>query len=275
MSPSLRSLQDDLLALLLADPALAPDASRVAAGSARLTPDEQVAIYREQIRERHRTSLRHDFALLAALLGPRLFDALADGYLLLHPPAAFSLRDLGARLPASVPPLLTAAGLPGPDVALAADVARLEWTMVEASDAPDGPVLDRAALASLSPEQLDAAVLVFAPSLSLLSLAHPVHRLNDALDRGDPLPAISPSPTCLAVSRRPDDHTLAVVPLAPLEHAALARLLPGEPLACALDAVAAAIEPPDSIEQLAASVGPWFASWVERGWLREVRLAPA
>ena len=272
MTLSLRALQDELLAQLLAD-ATQEQATVVAAGNDRLTSAEQVAIYREQIRERHRTSLRHDFAALTTLLGPSRFDALADAYLRQHPPTSYTLRDLGSRLPAVTASRLLALGLSPRLAALASDLARLEWAAIEASDASDALPLDLPSLTALSPAQLDASVLTFAPSLSLLALDHPVHTLTDALECGEPLFPAAPAPTFLAVSRRLDQST-AVTTLGRLEHAALVRLLAGQPLATALDAVAASLCPPDTLDDLTTSAGPWFSSWVQRGWLQTVT-APA
>ena len=239
MTSSLRSLQDELLALLLTD-APADRASLLAAGSPRLAPFEQVAIYREQIRDRLCDSLRHDFSTLASLL---------------------------AHLPSALTDLLLSLRYPPSFTQLAHDLASLEWAAIEASDAPDTGPLDRALLASLSPEQLDVSRLHFAPSLLLLSLAYPVHTLPlspPPLAPSDPLP-LAPAPTFLALSRLPD-HGIDITPLTSLEHAALSRLRAGQPLAAALDDLASTLDP-DAVAHLGASLGPWFASWVDRGWL--------
>ncbi len=266
MTSSLRSLQDELLALLLTD-APADRASLLAAGSPRLAPFEQVAIYREQIRDRLCDSLRHDFSTLASLLGTEPFDRLADAYLARHPPTSYTLRDLGAHLPSALTDLLLSLRYPPSFTQLAHDLASLEWAAIEASDAPDTGPLDRALLASLSPEQLDVSRLHFAPSLLLLSLAYPVHTLPlspPPLAPSDPLP-LAPAPTFLALSRLPD-HGIDITPLTSLEHAALSRLRAGQPLAAALDDLASTLDP-DAVAHLGASLGPWFASWVDRGWL--------
>jgi len=132
------------------------DASQTAAahvaGSARMTPLEQLDVYREQFWLRHTKSLRDDFPSVQLLLGgAEAFDRLARDYLAAPPPDHFRLRDLSARMPEFL-----AAAEPYASDRLLADCARLEWALLEAYDAADAPALDPAAAAKDAPASSSA-----------------------------------------------------------------------------------------------------------------------
>src|SRR5690606_3078534 len=65
----------------------------------RLSPAEQVEVYREQFWLRHTGALLEDFPGLSGILGQSDWERLVEGYLVAHPPSHFSLRDLGSGLP--------------------------------------------------------------------------------------------------------------------------------------------------------------------------------
>lgn len=119
-------------------------------------------------------ALRSDHPALASELGADAFHDLAKVYLLAHPSRFFSLREVGGALA----DYLTDGALADTfrrRCAHAADLARFERTLLDAFDAADAPVLAREALASVAPERWAGLRFVLAPSLRLLSLAHPVH----------------------------------------------------------------------------------------------------
>jgi hypothetical protein len=65
-------------------------------GNDRLSPAEQVDIYRRQFWLRHEDCLAEDFPALRAILGEPLWEAFVRDYLTEIPPTAPNLRDLGA-----------------------------------------------------------------------------------------------------------------------------------------------------------------------------------
>lgn len=79
-------------------------------------------------------ALASDYPKLHATLGHDAFHALADAYVRAHPPRAFTLRELGARLPA---------WLRDHPHAWAADLAALERARLEVFDGPDAAPLTR------------------------------------------------------------------------------------------------------------------------------------
>ena len=97
----------------------------------RLTSFERLEIYNRQYWFRLITAVSEDYPTLNALLGTKRFDALILAYLGEHPSASWTLRDLGAKLPA----FLTAhPEFGGRRHRLAVDVANLELAYVDAFD---------------------------------------------------------------------------------------------------------------------------------------------
>ena len=251
--------------IALATPALV-------AGNARLSPVQQLDIYREQFWLRHVAVMEEDFVSLHTLLGHDAFHDLSRDYLTAHPPRSFTLRDLGADLATF---LATSPKYEGD--ALLADLARLEWCFVEAFDAPEAPPLDVSRIAAAREEDWPGARLVLHPSVQRVALAHPAHEYRAAArrchsDGGDAPAQPSPSRTYVVVYRGPE--VLHYIDLEPPAFALLDALASGIPLekACERAAAEAGI---DDASQLEAQVGAWFQQWTGLGWVSEVRFAAA
>lgn len=185
----LRELQDRLRALI-ADPATLTDPlplveQRVAGlsihGDERLSPAERVRIYAHMHAVRLRDALAHDYPALLGALGDDGFDQLARRYVAAHPSDRPSLRDLGRHLPGYL--------RRHPDGAPPwhAELAQLEWAMIDAFDAIDEPVLERATLASLAPDDWPALRIAPVRSLQLLPLTHAVDTAREQLLAAQPL----------------------------------------------------------------------------------------
>lgn len=237
-------------------------AERLARGNARLSPVDQVDIYREQFSFRHLDALMEDFEAVAEVLGHQAFDEVATKFLSACPPDMVSLNDLGRGFPAY---LVAASELPHQP--LVGELARLEWAFVEAFFSAEKPALDPKRLEAAA-ERLDEATIVFDDTLRWFRFTHPVHVLRHAIVREEPweLPAARP---CAVVVYR-QNLVLGWKEVDDLSLAALEALATGEPLAVALDRVAD--ERPDDADRLEASVGAFFRAWVEDGWIRDVRL---
>jgi Putative DNA-binding domain len=182
----------------------------------RLTSFERLEIYNRQYWFRLITAVSEDYPTLNAVLGHKRFDALILAYLGEHPSASWTLRDLGAKLPAF---LAAHPEFGGRRHRLAVDVANLELAYV---DAFDGKHLD-----PLTAEEAHAigadSQLFLQPHLRLLELAYPVDNLvlavkketpevdivssaatqRDARDRGQ-IPQIKKEAVFLAVHRYDD-----------------------------------------------------------------------
>jgi len=185
---------------LPSDEDVAAEARRHITGNQRLSPVEQLEIYREQFWYRHTDSLLEDFPGVAGLLDPADWDRLVFDYLERFPPTGFTLRDLGFRLPYFI---AEQAWLPHRDLCL--DMGRLEWTYVELFDAPDTPPLDLARLSSLTEQEWQTARAVMNPACALLRTRYAVTDLRRAIRTSETRVAI-PDPVTqnLIVYRGPN-----------------------------------------------------------------------
>jgi hypothetical protein len=251
---SLAAQQRALAALLQRGSSIADDAeaSALATGNARLSAGAQVEIYREQFFLRHVDALREDFGSVAHLLGPEAFEALARAYLAAHPPCSFSLRDLGAALPAFLTDPRTR------------DLARVDWAFVEAFDAPSLPPLAASDLGSLPEAAWPALRLALQPAVTLLSLAYPAHDYRAAARHGGAPPPLVPRACFVAIYR--GLTALHSLELAPAAYAILDHLASGMPLGEACER-ASRTSPSD----IAADLAAWFQQWTARGFLSRPR----
>jgi len=225
-------------------------------GSARLSPIEQLDVYREQFWIRHINCLAEDFPTLKAFASPERFDAIVADYLAAHPPVHFQLRHLGDHLS----DFLAARG-----EELFSDIARVEWAYIDAFDAPDAPPLDPRDVQAIPEEGWPRVRLTFHPSLQRLRLAHPTHGMRQAARNNEPVATPERHPTHLVIYRR--DLLLYTEQVDPLAFDLLERLANNEPLGAASDAVAKAHQ-----ADLEAHIGAWFARWSALGWI--VRVIP-
>ena len=214
--------------------------------------------------------LREDFPALAHALGADAFHDLVKTYLMAHPPSRPSLRDAGAHLAGH---LETApfAEIFARRCVHAADLARLEWALVEAFDAADAPVLAPATLAALPADAWEMLRFAPAPSLRLLGCAWPVHEAREQIDRepGETCPPGPPSlqarPTAICVWRC--DERVRYRALEPLEAEALAALAAGAPYGEVCERVADAV----GSAAAAGTAAALLARWISAGMLVDPR----
>jgi hypothetical protein len=238
------------------------------AGNARLSPVEQLEIYREQFWLRHTASLLEDFPGVAGLLGQAGWNRLVEPYLEEAAPFGFSLRDLGERLPTFIERQSWLEHR-----ALVLDMARYEWAHVEVFDAPDVPRLDPQKLAAVPEHAWDEARVVLDPALRLLEFEHPIVELrrklllvaDGAVDTPE-LPAPASEPLLLALHRR--ERVIVAEPLAPAAFALLDELGAGTPLRAACELAAA--ETGSDLDALGARLEGWFGEWAARGYVVDV-----
>jgi len=236
------------------------------AGSSRLSPAEQLEIYREQFWLRHTSSLVEDFPGLCGILGQTEWERLAEQYLTEVAPDSYTLRDLGARLPQ----VIERAGWLSHQ-ALCLDMARLELAYIEVFDAPDVPTLAPERLAQIPEESFGEARLIVSPAVRLLSLRYPVadlrRRLRAAQDGDESVAIPEPSPVDLVVYRR--DRGLWDMPLSTVAFSFFAGLSARQSLAVAAERAATT---PAAEAELAQSIGTWLQEWTSKGLLVDVEL---
>ncbi len=249
---------------LAAEPKWAEFAGQHISGNDRLSPVEQLEIYREQFWLRHTSSLVEDFPGLGGILGQTDWEKLTEQYLREVEPDSYTLRDLGALLPRIIE---RADWLP--HQALCLDMARLELAYIEVFDAPDSPPLAPERLTGLSEEDLLRAKLVIAPSVRLLSLDYPVANLRRMLRaESDEAVAIPDrAPHHLVVYRR--DLRLWDMSVSRVAFAFLAGLAGGTPLGAAAESAAST---PEAEAELGANIGTWFREWATKALISDVLL---
>lgn len=233
---------------------------------ARLSPAEQLEIYREQFWLRHTSSLVEDFPGLGGILGQRDWEKLAETYLSAFASGSFTLRDLGSRLPEHI---AQASWLP--HQALCLDMARLELAYVEVFDAPDTVPVSPERLASIPEESFTEARLVLAPSVRLLSLSYPVAELRRRLraESAEPVAIPEASPARLVVYRR--DLRLWDMPLSSVAYALLHGLHEGRTLGAAAElALTSQGNQAEAEAELASGIGAWLREWTTKGFVIDV-----
>jgi hypothetical protein len=268
MKDALSELQRRMATALRHGSALAKDGSLCAfaqehiAGNDRLSPVEQLEIYREQFWLRHTSSLVEDFPGLSGILGQDEWQKLVELYLTEIVSSSYTLRDLGARLPAVIERSHWL-----PHQALCVDMARLELAYIEVFDAPDTLPLAPERLATIPEDSLGEAQLLIAPSVRLLVVRYPVGNLRRKLraNPADPVPIPEESPQQLVVYRM--DRQLWDMPLSKVAFAFLAGLAAGKTLGVAAELAATS---PDAEAELSASVGAWLQEWTRKGLVSDV-----
>ena len=240
----------------------------------RLTSFERLEIYNRQYWFRVIAAVSEDFPALTAVLGQERFDSLVLAYLRENPSTSFSLRNLGARLPAW---LGSYPRLAGPQHALAVDIARLEWAYIEAFDGASLKPLDQEDFAGLGPDSL----LRLQPHLQLLDLQYPVDEVVLAVHKVTPeadmasnaaseilqapkvtLPEVSRSSVYLAVHRFEDSVYYRRIERE--EFLLLADLRDGDSVATAIERAFEGSKLAPDLQ--AARIQDYFAHASELGW---------
>ncbi len=270
MNDALSELQRGMAVALRHGGSLANDASLSAfaagnvSGNDRLSPVEQLEIYREQFWLRHTTSLVEDFPGLGGILGQADWEKLAEQYLREVAPDSYTLRDLGARLPEVI---ARASWLP--HQALCLDMARLELAYIEVFDALDTPPLASERLAAIPEETFAEARLVIAPSVRLLSVRYPVADLRRKLraESDEAVKIPEESAQRLVVYRR--DLRLWDMPVSQVAFTFLTGLAAGKSLGAAAELAA---DSPEAEAEIGANIGAWFQEWTTKGLVSDVLL---
>ena len=137
---------------------------RIFAGDERMRSEERLDAYANMYFFRLRDVLAEDFERTAAVLGEARWHNLVTDYLLVHPPARWSLRWAGEALPAFLRG--HACGAEGPWLA---DVAALEWARNEAFQAVDADAMHVDELVDVHPESWPTLTFGAVPGTALTS----------------------------------------------------------------------------------------------------------
>jgi Putative DNA-binding domain len=160
----------------------------------------RLGIYYDAYRLRLTEALSKDYEALCACLGTEAFNRMADKYLSAFPSTFRNLRWFGGRLAdflASDPAYR--------DEPVLAELARLEWAMGLAFDAPDDASLAFEDMATIAPEAWSELRFELHPSVQVLALRSNAvaiwHAVND--ETGEEVaPRYEDAPTRYIVWRR-------------------------------------------------------------------------
>jgi hypothetical protein len=220
---------------------------------------ERLEIYHSGYFARLVECLADDYRATAHLLGEDTFSDLARAYIQKFPSRSPSLNAYGAEMAAFC---RTRAE---PWAAFAAELARLEWALVEVIHAPTSPGLATDTLRTIPADRWRTARLVPSPTLRLLRFDHPVNEYFQAfLEDAEP-EAPERRNSATAVFRR----ELAVERMDLEADAAL--LLEDLVLGCPLDSALGEVSRRsrgriDIAERLPA----WLGSWVANGFFSAI-----
>lgn len=215
-------------------------------------------VYRNAYYLRLEEALARDFPALRAVVGDKAFGRLVAAYLTAIPSTRTSLRFLGQdlqdwlRLGREEPAL--------------ADLAALEWAVLDAFDAEDARSLTVVDLQGISPDRWASLRLALHPSVSLLALESNARETWLAVRRGAPLPARQPTRDWLVVWHGGIGPRVEAISAGC--HALLAALVKGSSFASACESLVEVVDPGDVPRFAAQSLHQALA----RGWIG--RLGP-
>lgn len=213
----------------------------------RLTAKERLDVYRRGYRARLVECLADDYPVLEHALGETAFETLCHEYIARFPSKGPNLNAFGRHMPSLCQGFF-------------AELAALEWALVEAIHAPDGTPMVGAQLASIPADAWPRARLRRTPSLQVLRARHPVNDYYQAVREGRDATLPAESPSAAAVYRA--GLTVWRQRLTPVMADVLSALVRGE----TLEEAVAGVPEGHSPEQVLT----WFREWVEAGFFDSV-----
>ncbi|HEY3808972.1 MAG TPA: DNA-binding domain-containing protein [Steroidobacteraceae bacterium] len=201
-------------------------------------------------------ALALSFPAVRAIVGADFFEGACRQFIARHPPQQACLHEYGQAFP-----LFLAQFPPARELHYLADVARLEWAVNRALNAPEAPGLNLDALAALPPERMAQVCFVPHPALSLLRLATPADEIWRAVLAQNEVAMrtldVRTGPVWLLVER--NTAGVQVQRLEPVRGEFLRRLCAGEALEAALESAGDESLANTLAEQLAAGR---FTHWM-------------
>jgi hypothetical protein len=225
----------------------------------RLSALERLQIYNDAYFARLEECLVDDYPALAYALGESEFSSLARAYIDSHPSRSPSLNAYGA------PMVAFCRSLPTPWAAFAAELARLEWALVEVVHARSTPSLTADALAKIPAERWATARLTPSATLRVLRFEYPVNEYFQAFRDGR-TPALPDRRSSVTAVYR-QDPTLWRMDLEPAAAGLLEDLVAGLPLA---SAIAALERTTKDVHDLGERLQSWLGTWVANGFFGAV-----
>jgi Putative DNA-binding domain len=221
--------------------------------------DTRLAVYRDGYAQRLAEALAHTYPALREAIGPAAFGGCIERLAHHSPSRHYSVRDYGGTLAAQLERELAGARARG-----AADLARFEWAIAGAFDAPDSSPVTLNALQSVPARDWPRLRFSVAPSVQRVELASNAVLWWKAACEGKPRPTRwrRQQRSSWLVWRR--DLAVYFRPLGEDEPAALARLVRGARFSQLCAGLAAV---------LGKEPAPMRAAALLRGWIEEGLIA--
>ncbi|MBX3437263.1 MAG: putative DNA-binding domain-containing protein [Planctomycetaceae bacterium] len=240
--------------------------------SAALNSIERLGIYGNAYYARLIECLAVEFPALRAAVGEDAFSGFVFGFLQHHPPASYTLSDLGRWFPIYLASSRPARQDDAPDWAdFLVDLATLERTDSEVFDGPGEehlPLLQAEELSAVPPENWSDIQFQTAASLRLLEFRFPVQDFAACVRRGAESTIPAAARTFLAVSRR--DYIVRHRTLSRLPFQLLCFLQQGRTLGAAIEE--AVVDTGAEEQRLVGQLGEWFRAWTRDGYFVSFRL---
>jgi hypothetical protein len=234
------------------------DVERVIRPSSRLSGLERIEIYHDAYLARLVECLADDYPALRHALGEDRFEAHCRRYIAAHPSRSPNLNAFGrhmadfCRKETAVP-------------AFAADLAALEWALVEVVHTATADALSEEALSRIPPADWPGARFLPSTAVRVLEFGHAVNAYFQAFNVGGEPAEPEPGWSATAVFR--DGATIWRMDMSRPMHALLAALFAGSALGEAIDGLASSGE---LTEAEAPRVMAWFRDWVRYGFFASI-----
>jgi Putative DNA-binding domain len=252
---SVMTSSDSAAAAVAAQAAVAPeDVERVVRPGLRLSAVDRIEIYHAAYRARLVECLLDDYPSLKYALGEEHFEHLCHRYIAAHPSNGPNLNSFGRHMASFC------RAYDHPLAPFLADLASLEWAMVEVLHAEQAPPISLAALASIAPDRWGGVRLSRSETVRLLELSYPVNVYLQDL-RGGGAPDL-PEPAWSSVAVYRDGALIWRMNLDRPMATLLGGLLGGSTLAESLERMAAL---PEFTQDMAPRVMGWFRDFIGHG----------
>jgi hypothetical protein len=240
------------------------EVARVVLPSSRLSSVERIGVYHDAYRARLVECLADDYPALAHALGEAAFEELCLAYVFAHPSRSPNLNAFGRHMSAFC------RSKSGSLSEMHADLAALEWAMVEVIHTGDAERLSEEALSKIPLPQWARARFAQSDAVRVLEFAYPVNAYFQAFNTGEEPPLPERAWSATAVFR--DGATIWRMDMSPPMHALLSALFAGSTLGDALDALASS----GSVgENDAPLLIKWFRDWVRYGFFSGIDVTPS
>ncbi|MGQ0657214.1 MAG: HvfC/BufC N-terminal domain-containing protein [Chromatiales bacterium] len=176
--PTLNEVQEAFQRYVLSGDSAA--AERLFARNGRATVAVRMGIYHDAYRLRLIEALRSDYPTLHALLGAETFEPLARAYIDCHRSPYYNIRWYGDALADFL-----LARSPWREQPWLAELARFEWSMLAAFDAPGSSALTAEAMSRIAPGAWPEVRFTVQPSVRVLALAFETPSLWKAHKAGE------------------------------------------------------------------------------------------